>query len=160
MNADQVAAMVDGMRLQMEQQLEQRIAQQLSAQQQQQQAAHAQEMSRVQQQMEAALAQQALQALQAQQAQLAQAHHALQARPSSVRPANVPEYVGKMGTLDSWLSSMEQQFEFHNLSTDADRIRNAAVMLRGPALSWWQTILPSGAERSSWAQMQLSMYAR
>ena len=65
-----------------------------------------------------------------------------------------------MGTLDAWLASIGQQFEFHNQSTDAECIRTAAVTLRGPALAWWQTIAPAAAERSSWAQMQLSLRAR
>ena len=158
-----MSAALSAMQQQMQQQQEMIV---------QQQAAHAQEMANLQQQLasqqqhaQQAMAHQAHQAQQAQQAHLAlQAQHAQQAqlapRSSSIRPTQVAEYSGKIGTLDAWVASMEQQFEFHNQTTDAEWIRTAAVMLRGPALAWWQTIPPSDPERSSWVRMQVALYAR
>ena len=155
MDAAQIGAALIAMQQTMQQQQQAMV---------QQQATHAQDMLLMQQQL-VGQNQQTAQAIalgtqQAQQAQQAQAHQAQQVRPSSVRPPLAPEYSGKVGTLDAWLASIGQQFEFHNQSTDADCIRTAAVTLRGPALAWWQTIALASAERSSWAQMQLSLRAR
>ena len=144
----------------MEQRMEQRMSQQLAVQHQQQQSAHAQDMQHMQQHMEGAFAQQVQQAQQAPQQVQLQAQQQ-PARPLEIRYSAPPTYDGAtVGALDAWLSALKQQCKHHRVTTDEDRIRMAEMVLRGPALEWWQALDDGAPEAASWAAMQAALRAR
>jgi hypothetical protein len=127
--------------------------QQQQAAQAQQQAAHAQQM----QQMQAAQ-QQLQQQLAAQQQQQQQVQPAPQLpRGPHMRIAAPPSYDGRIGALDLWLSSMLQQFDYYAYHDDADRIRNAVVLLTGAARDWWQQL---AAKPAAWDELVVDMRER
>jgi hypothetical protein len=142
MDATQLAAAFATMQQQMQQQ--QTIMQQ-------QQAAHALEMQTMQQQQQQLLHNQ----------QVAQQAQALvqQQRTPAMRIAPATPFSGNLGTLDEWLSLMTQQFDFYSSSSDSERIRTAAVMLRGAALDWWQQ-LEQAAVPVTWAAMVAQLRTR
>lgn len=141
---------------------------QMQQQMLQQQNAHAQEIQTMQQTMIAnhAAAQGAHQqvsqvAAQAQQAAAAAAgaHAAPAPRAPSIRILPPKEYVGTIGGVDDWLSSLQQQFDYYHLSTDAERIHTAAVLMRGGALDWWQA-LRGNALPTTWGAFVTALRAR
>jgi hypothetical protein len=52
-------------------------------------------------------------------------------------------YDGYTPPLDEWLSAMRQQYAWYGWVGDADRIRAGSAHLAGPALEWWQHLLPA-----------------
>ena len=145
------------------------LAAQLAAMQQafsEQQAHHAQEMQHVH-----LSAQQAVQAHQVQNdahAAALQGYHAAQqqaqqaaqaARMPSVRVDAPKKFDGSIKTLDTWLSSTVQQFEYHEHDTDAKRVRFAAVLLDGAARDWWQQ-LDANAKPTRWDDLVAALRQR
>ena len=132
------------------------MQEQMQLQMQAQQDAHARDIQQMQQQMhqQQQHAQQAV--LAAQQAALQVALQAAQQpqpqRAPAMRVAPVGPFTGSIGTLDGWVSLMQQQFDFYAYAADVDRIRAAAVTLRDAALDWWQQLDPA-AMPATWADM-------
>ena len=72
-----------------------------------------------------------------------QAAAAPQYRAPSLRIAPPKEFEGRSGTLslDDWLSSTQQQLEYHDLAGNEPlMVKTAAVFLKGAALEWWQQL--------------------
>jgi len=66
-------------------------------------------------------------------------------RRTKIPPAS--NYAGSAHTLDNWLREMQQQFEWYNYNSNAERVAMAAAQLRGAALDWWSTL--ASAEKQS-----------
>lgn len=48
-----------------------------------------------------------------------------------------PCYDGKASALDEWEAELNQQFEWYGTNAEIDRLRFAAVYLKGTARDWW-----------------------
>lgn len=99
-----------------------------------------------------------LQAAAAQPAQVA-----LAAAPS-IKPPKPHNYKGGKG-VTTWLDKVEQYFEAVNVSTDAARIAYAALLLEGPASTWWTNIRAgartnAGVVPTTWADFRTALCDR
>lgn len=56
-----------------------------------------------------------------------------------VKPPKPDNYKGGKGVI-TWLAKLEQYFEAVNLANDAARITYAALLLEGPASTWWTNL--------------------
>ena len=141
---------------QMEQQHQAQMAQQVQLLQDMQVQLHNQQQAAIQAQHVGAaqllLAQQQLQ-------QPAAAAYPAVARPPQPRIAPPAQYVGAADTIDEFVPTMTQQFEFYAFTTEAECLRFAASLLGGPAREWWQSL--GMAERpASWADMITQLRTR
>jgi hypothetical protein len=75
------------------------------------------------------------------------------------RGPEIAKYNGSTPSLDTWFSSLKQQFEFHAVNTDAGQLRIAAVYLVGPALDHWQRP-PGGVVPDTYAKFQAALRLR
>ena len=80
-------------------------------------------------------------------------------RPLVARIAPPPVYSGAEGKLEAWLSAMRQQFNFYSLD-DAGKVRLAAAVLAGPALTWYEGELSEGQPPAQWAVLEAALRAR
>ena len=114
------------------------------------------------QQMQAAHAQELL-AAQAAVVAAGAAGAAAAAAPPRGPPMRIPPpstYDGKTSPLDEWLAAMLQQFAYYETNTHAERIRHAAVLLRGAALDWWQAFDALTPAPVDWDDMVALLKAR
>jgi hypothetical protein len=70
----------------------------------------------------------------------------------------MPQFDGRIGALDRWLTAMEQQFVFNAIAADADRIRYAAALWTGAALDWW--VQTGAAHPATWDELVFDLRAR
>lgn len=71
--------------------------------------------------------------------ELVQQLQAAQPAAAPVKPPKPDNYKGGKG-VHTWLAKLEQYFEAVNLFTDAARITYAALLLEGPASTWWTNL--------------------
>ena len=67
-------------------------------------------------------------------------------------------FEGRVGTVDAWKSSLEQQFKYHGFSTDAEYLRLAEATLRGAALEWHNYL--GGGQPTTWIDLVAAVCTR
>lgn len=97
---------------------------------------------------------------QASAAPAASATAAASPRRTKIPPAS--NYAGSAHTLDNWLREMQQQFEWYNYNSNAERVAMAAAQLRGAALDWWSTLASADKQSlaASFAEFEKALRAR
>ena len=85
------------------------------------------------------------------------------AAPSRLKGPTPPTFRGEVGhAVDTWLRSMQKQFDFFGLTEFPDehsRIRYAALYLEGAAMEWWEQ-LPSRASVVTFAEFETALRLR
>ena len=117
---------------------------------QQMQAQHQQEMAAMQHAIQAAIH------------SAASPHPPMQPHAAAVGPPRVdrpklpspPSYDGKAAALDEWVSDLDQQFDWYQMSAEADRLRFATAYLKSAARDWWTHLgAADKAQVASWSAL-------
>jgi hypothetical protein len=72
-----------------------------------------------------------------------------------------PSFDGRAEQLETWASTMRQQFAYYGL-TDAQQVQFAAGCLSGAALVWWESVtsLPAASRPANWLQLDTALRSR
>jgi hypothetical protein len=160
MNATQMAAALSTLQREMQQQKAD-SAQALHTMQQQMTQQLAAELAQQQQQLQQQYAQQLSSSSSSSSSSAPGGKHTPPPpRAPTVRIALPSFFEGRVGSLDEWVSSMVQQFDYYDYFTDAARIKLAAATMGGSAREWYQVLAISNAVPTTWADLVAELRTR
>lgn len=84
-------------------------------------------------------------------------HSSLKIQPPDTYHGNA-DTTGHKATL--WMAALEVYFDANQVTRDDDRVRLAALHLRGSAAVWWAELLQHNTRPSTWEQFKLDLRAR